>query len=183
MTELTAGILLISNPFLKDPNFIRSVIFICEYQQNGAIGFVINKLIEPEIGDLIEEAEGIHFPVYEGGPVQKETLHFLHQRPDLITGGTEVTKGIYWGGDFAEVLTLLRGKKLSRTDIKFYLGYSGWDEAQLEEEIKEKSWITRDANPQLVFTKDIPQLWKTALQELGGEYSQMVDYPIDPQLN
>lgn len=183
MTELTAGILLISNPFLKDPNFIRSVIFICDHQQSGAIGFVINKLIEPEIGDLIEEAEGIHFPVYEGGPVQKETLHFLHQRPDLITGGTEVTQGIYWGGDFAEVLTLLREKKLSQTDIRFYLGYSGWDELQLEEEIKEKSWITREANPQLVFTKDIPQLWRTALQELGGEYSQMVNYPIDPQLN
>lgn len=183
MTDLSVGILLISNPFLKDPNFIRSVIFICDYRQDGAIGFVINKTFDHDIGDLIEGAEGIRFPVYEGGPVQKETLHFLHQRPDLITGGMEITKGIYWGGDFAEVLKLLREDKLSKTDIRFYLGYSGWDQGQLEDELKEKSWITRDTNPNLVFTKDPYQLWRTALEELGGEYKQMVNYPIDPQLN
>lgn len=183
MTNLAAGILLISNPFLKDPNFIRSVIFICDYRQDGAFGFVVNKTFDQEIGNLIEGAEGIRFPVYEGGPVQKETLHFIHQRPDLIIGGMEVTKGIYWGGDFTEVLKLLREDKLGKTDIRFYLGYSGWDQGQLEDELKEKSWITRDAHPNLIFTKDIPNLWKTALRELGGEYSQMVNYPIDPQLN
>lgn len=183
MAELSPGILLISDPFLKDPNFIRSVIFICDYRQEGAFGFVINKNYDREIGDLIEDAEGIRFPVYEGGPVQKDTLHFLHQCPDLIPGGLEVTDGIYWGGDFTEVLELLRQNRLSNTDIRFFLGYSGWDEGQLEGELKEKSWIAREATRKLVFTNDIPLLWKTALQELGGEYGQMIHYPIDPQLN
>lgn len=185
MTELVTGTLLISDPFLKDPNFIRSVILICDYRQEGAFGFVINKVFEYDLGELIEGAEDIRFPVYEGGPVQKDTLHFLHRSPQLIPGGQEVTQGIYWGGDFAEVLKLLREDRIGKHDIRFFLGYSGWDEGQLEGEIKEKSWITRNTDPGLVFAEDeaITALWKTALKELGGEYQQMTNYPIDPQLN
>lgn len=183
MTAPGPGILLISDPFLKDPNFLRSVVFICEHRDEGSFGFVINKSVEPELGDLIEGAEGIRFPVYEGGPVQKDTLHFIHQRPDLIPGGAEVVAGIFWGGDFEEVLSLLRSKQLREEDIRFFLGYSGWSEGQLEEELAEKSWITRQASPSLVFNADTNAVWKDALGELGGEYKQMTNYPIDPQLN
>ncbi len=182
MNEPAPGILLLSDPFLKDPNFVRSVIFLCDHQKEGSFGFVINKLITRQIGDLIEEAEGIRFPVYNGGPVQKDTLHFLHQCPSLI-GGQEVTDGIYWGGDFVEVISLLKQNLLGKTDIRFFLGYSGWEEGQLENEMKERSWIGREATRQLVFTQNAAQLWKTALEEMGGEYSQMVNYPTDPQLN
>ena len=183
MTVAGPGILLISDPFLKDPNFHRSVVFICEHREEGSFGFVINKSVEPELGELIEGAEGIRFPVYEGGPVQKDTLHFIHQRPDLIPGGAEVTDGIFWGGDFEEVLSLLRAGKLKQEDIRFFLGYSGWSEGQLEEELEEKSWITRKASPTLVFNSDASATWKAALRELGGEYKQMTNYPSDPQLN
>ncbi len=162
---------------------MRTVVFLCEHRMEGSFGFVLNKTFDQEIGDLIKDAEGIRFPVYEGGPVQKDTLHFLHQCPEQIPGGMEVTEGIFWGGDFEVVLTLLKENKLSKNDIRFFLGYSGWGEGQLEEEMKEKSWITSDANKQLVFTLNTPQLWKNTLQQLGGEYSQMIHYPIDPQLN
>lgn len=183
MAELDKGILLISDPFLKDPNFIRTVILLCEHQFEGSFGFVLNKTFDQELGDLITHAEGIRFPVYEGGPVQKDTLHFLHQCPDLIPGGIEVTDGIYWGGDFDDVLSLLKENKLGKNDIRFFLGYSGWSEGQLSTELKEKSWITREASRPLVFNLNTPQLWKAALKDLGGEYSQMINYPIDPQLN
>jgi putative transcriptional regulator len=183
MTAAGPGILLISDPFLKDPNFLRSVVFICEHREEGSFGFVINKSIEPALGDLIEGAEGIQFPVYEGGPVQKDTLHFIHRRPDLIPAGIEVVDGIFWGGDFEEVLSLLRAKKINKEEIRFFLGYSGWSEGQLEEELNEKSWITRAASPSLVFNSDPNATWKDALGDLGGEYKQMTNYPIDPQLN
>lgn len=162
---------------------MRTVVFLCEHRLEGSFGFILNKTFDQEIGDLIKGAEGIRFPVYEGGPVQKDTLHFLHQCPEHIPGGIEVTEGIFWGGDFEVVLTLLKENKLGKNDIRFFLGYSGWGEGQLDEEMKEKSWITSDANKQLVFTLNTPQLWKNALQQLGGEYSQMIHYPIDPQLN
>jgi putative transcriptional regulator len=182
MTEPAPGILLISDPFLKDPNFVRSVVFLCEHRDEGSFGFVINKSNDYELGDLIKEAEGIRFPVYEGGPVQKDTLHFIHQCPDLL-GGIEVIDGIYWGGDFDTVLSLLREKKLDKRDIRFFLGYSGWSEGQLDGELKEKSWITHEGSRKLVFNPDVQQVWKEALKEMGGEYKQMVNYPIDPQLN
>jgi putative transcriptional regulator len=183
MTEAGPGILLISDPFLKDPNFHRTVVFLCEHRDEGSFGFVLNKNHDYEIGDLIKDAEGIRFPVYEGGPVQKDTLHFLHQCPELIPGGLEVVDGIYWGGDFENVLELLRSKQIGKKDIRFFLGYSGWSDGQLDSELKEKSWITRAASRALVFNLDSQETWKAALGELGGEYSQMTNYPSDPQLN
>ena len=162
---------------------MRTVVLLCEHQDEGSFGFVLNKTFDQELGDLIKNAEGIRFPVYEGGPVQKDTLHFIHQKPELIPGGQEIVDGIFWGGDFEDVLTLLKENKLSKNDIRFFLGYSGWGEGQLTGELAEKSWITRDASRQLVFNMNTQQIWKDALQDLGGEYSQMVNYPIDPQLN
>ena len=183
MADLTPGILLISDPFLKDPNFIRTVVLLCEHKDEGSFGFVLNKTLGQKLGDLVTSAEGIRFPVYDGGPVQKDTLHFLHQCPSLITGGIEIVDGIFWGGDFENVLELLKEDKLSKNDIRFFLGYSGWSEGQLLGELNEKSWITREANKPLVFNMNTQQIWKAALQDLGGEYSQMINYPIDPQLN
>ncbi|GAC1397317.1 MAG: YqgE/AlgH family protein [Sediminibacterium sp.] len=183
MDPVTPGILLISDPFLKDPNFKRTVVLLCEHQDEGSFGFVLNKTMNLHLNDIVKEAEGLHFQVYDGGPVQKDTLHFLHQRPELVTGGMEVTDGIYWGGDFAEVLSLLRDKRLHPDDIRFFVGYSGWGEGQLNEELALKSWITCEATRKLVFRKNTELVWKEALNELGGEYRQMVNYPIDPQLN
>jgi putative transcriptional regulator len=183
MTDIAPGTLLISDPFLKDPNFMRTVVFLCEHRQEGSFGFVLNKTFDQELGDLIKNAEGIRFPVYEGGPVQKDTLHFLHQCPDLVTGGVEVIDGIFWGGDFEDVLSLLKENKIGKNDIRFFLGYSGWSEGQLSGELEEKSWITREAKKSFVFNMNTQQIWKTALKDLGGEYSQMINYPIDPQLN
>ncbi len=162
---------------------MRTVVLLCEHQDEGSFGFVLNKTFDQELGDLIKNAEGIRFPVYDGGPVQKDTLHFIHQQPECIPGGMEVVDGIFWGGDFELVLALLKENKLGKNDIRFFLGYSGWGEGQLKVEMDEKSWITRDASRQLVFNMNTQQIWKAALQDLGGEYSQMVNYPIDPQLN
>ncbi len=183
MTEPIPGLLLISDPFLKDPNFMRTVILLCEHQEEGSFGFVLNRPYDQPLGELISDLEGTTIPVYYGGPVQLDTVHFLHKRPDLIEGGFEVTDGIYWGGDFEEVVTLIKGGKLKATDIRFYIGYSGWGEGQLENELKEKSWITREGSKQLVFHKEADLIWREALKDLGGEYSQMTNYPIDPQLN
>lgn len=181
--DISAGEILIADPFLRDPNFMRTVVFICEHQLTGSFGFVLNKKYEQDLGDLIADLEGNTFPVYYGGPVQLDTVHFLHQRPELISGGIEVIDGIFWGGDFSDVTELIKTNKLREIDIRFFIGYSGWSEGQLDEEMKTKSWITSQATRPLIFTKHIDETWKRALQQLGGEYEQMVNYPIDPQLN
>lgn len=183
MIDLATGVLLISDPFLKDPNFLRTVVVLCDHQYEGSFGFVLNKLYEQKIGELVPDLEGIDFPVYYGGPVQTNTLHFLHQRPELIDGGVLVTDNVYWGGDFETVIELLQQNRLKQNDIRFYVGYSGWGEGQLEDELKSKSWITSQGTGKLIFHRNAGMIWKDALKNLGGEYVQMINYPIDPQLN
>jgi len=180
---LAAGTLLIADPFLKDPNFMRTVVFLCDHQAEGSIGFVINRRYEKNIGELITDLEMCNFPVYYGGPVQRDTLHFLHQCPHLIEGGVEITNGIYWGGNFEQVADLIKKGELEAGMIRFYLGYSGWGEEQLDNEMNEKTWLTTQGNPKLVFHKNISLIWQDALKQIGGQYEQLINYPIDPQLN
>jgi putative transcriptional regulator len=183
MIDLLPGTLLISDPFLKDPNFLRTVVLLCEHQFEGSFGFVLNKLFDQKINELIDGLEDVDFPVYYGGPVQVDTLHFLHRCPDLIDGGVLVTDHIYWGGNCETVIDLLHQNILQQNDIRFYIGYSGWGQGQLEDELHSKSWITSQASSKLVFHRNVNMIWKDALKDLGGEYVQMINYPIDPQLN
>ena len=183
MVDIASGKLLIADPFLRDPNFKRSVVFMCDHKEEGSFGFVLNKQHDQLLGELLQGFETSTIPVYYGGPVQLDTLHYLHQCPELIPGGVEVIDGIYWGGEFEVVLNLLTEKKISSANIRFFVGYSGWGQGQLEEELKIRSWITTDATRQLIFPTNIGDTWNQALRQLGGEYAQMVNYPIDPQLN
>lgn len=183
MEEILNGTILIADPFLKDPNFKRSTVFICDHETAGTFGFVLNRKEDLLVGDLLTGLEGCDFPVYYGGPVQMDSMHFLHQCPKLISGGVEITDGIFWGGNFEEVVTLLQNGKLKQNQIRFFLGYSGWGEGQLETELKDKSWLTTNGNKKLVFHLNIDLIWQDAIKQIGGEYEQIINYPIDPTLN
>lgn len=183
MIEPAAGVLLIAEPFLKDPNFQRTVVLLCEHNAEGSFGFVLNRLHEYNAGELLTDLEGCDFPVYYGGPVQPNTIHFIHRQPDLISGGLEISAGVFWGGDFNEVVALINAALLDTNDIRFFIGYSGWSEGQLQTEIDEKTWITNPGKSALVFTSNMEALWKDALLDLGGEYKMFTNFPTDPQLN
>lgn len=183
MIEPGPGILLIADPFLKDPNFLRTVVLLCEHKDEGSFGFVLNKKIDQTLDELLTDFEGFNLPVYFGGPVQTDSIHFVHQYPDLIDDSFEVASGIYWGGNFETVKALIKNKIVNTSKIKFFLGYSGWGNGQLNNEMEEKSWLTVDATRQLVFNTSPDKVWKESLQHLGGEYKQLINYPVDPQLN
>ena len=183
MIEPAAGILLIADPFLKDPNFLRTVVLLCEHEEAGSFGFVLNKQIGQTLDELISDLEGHHLPVYYGGPVQMDTIHFLHQYPDLIPESVKVSDDIFWGGNFETVTALLKSKSIDLNKIKFFIGYSGWGDGQLNGELLERSWVTVKANRGLVFNTGYDEIWKSSLKTLGGEYEMMINYPIDPQLN
>ncbi len=106
MVNLSPGILLIADPFLKDPNFARTVVLLCEHQDKGSFGFVINKIFDQRLDELVPDVVMPNIPVYYGGPVQMDTIHFVHQQPHLIKGGLEVIPGIYWGGNFEDVVNI-----------------------------------------------------------------------------
>lgn len=177
------GILLIADPFLKDPHFMRTVVFICEHQSEGTFGFVLNKKYDQTLDELIHNFEGFSIPVYYGGPVQGDTIHFLHQYPDMIPGGHEVMNGVYWGGDFEMVTKLVQNNEVDINKIRFFIGYSGWSSGQLNDELTEKTWLTVAGTRKLIFHPNAEEVWKDSLKHLGGDYEMMINFPIDPQLN
>ncbi len=182
--EINPGTILIADPFLKDVNFVRSVIFMCEHNaEDGSLGFVINHKLNKTLGELVPDMDGCTFPVYYGGPVQMNTVHFLHRCPNLFPDGIEVTDGIFWGADFAHASELIKEHKIKEHQIRFYIGYSGWGIEQLAEEIKEKTWLLTHGNKKLVFHNATELIWRDAIKQLGTAYEEIIHYPLDPQLN
>lgn len=176
------GRLLISEPFLNDPNFERTVVLLCEHNQDGSFGFVLNKQsivkIKDVLGDLAVDSEA-----FIGGPVQQDTIHYLH-RIDHLPEAIPIADTIYWGGDFEALQSGLDIGTIQAADVRFFLGYSGWGAGQLEEEIKEDSWIVCDyISSELLFDITPDQMWRQALSNMGGRFSVYSNYPIDPNLN
>jgi putative transcriptional regulator len=183
MIEPGTGTLLIADPFLKDHNFMRTVLLICRHSDEGSFGFVINKLYELTLEDLFTDMQGFQIPVFIGGPVQLDTIHYIHQYPDLLPDSQEITDDIFWGGDFEALKKLIREEKIEIEKVKFFIGYSGWEPGQLDSEMEERSWLAAPSNVKLVFHTNTDDLWKASLRHLGGKYEMMINFPIDPQLN
>ena len=184
MTAPANGILLIAEPFLKDPPFLRSVVLLCRYDElDGAFGFTIHRKLQTTLDEIIDGMHGYKLPVYYGGPVQVDTLHYIHQYPHLLLNSVKIAEEVYWGGDFDLLKKYIKDGTIEADKIKFFLGYSGWDAEQLEGEIEEKSWITLDGNKQLIFNTASQFIWQECLNTLGGKYKMMVHFPTDPQLN
>jgi putative transcriptional regulator len=179
-----AGRLLISEPFMMDPNFKRSVILLTEYSDVGAMGFVLNHQSEYLLGDLLPELPYSEMPVYIGGPVGNDTLHFIHNCPEKIDDGIEIADGVFWGGDFETVKSLVSNYILTENEIKFFAGYSGWTPGQLDVEIGEDTWIVANKfNPEILFTNDEQNLWREVVIGLGQRYAHIANFPENPELN
>jgi len=180
-----AGRLLISEPFMMDPNFKRSVILLTEYSEAGAMGFILNHASEYLLGDLMPDLSYSEIPVFIGGPVSGNTLHFIHRCPEKIEDGIEIADGIFWGGDFEAVKELITSYSLNADEIRFFTGYSGWTPQQLDNEIKEDSWIvTNQLNPDTIFSpNDENSLWREVVIGLGNRYAHIANFPENPSLN
>lgn len=177
------GKLLISEPFLPDSNFERTVVLLCEHNAEGSFGFVLNKPGIVKVDEVMDELKNFSHDVFIGGPVQQDTLHFIHRNKE-IEGGTEVMQNIYWGGNFENVLFLSDTKQLLSKHIKFFLGYSGWGPGQLEEELEENSWIVCDfVTEDVLFNTETKGMWQKTLGNMGGRFSMYANYPLDPNLN
>jgi len=178
------GHLLISEPFMMDPNFKRSVIILTEYSDLGSAGFVLNHQGEFLLGDILPDISYSEMPVYIGGPVANNTLHFIHHCPDKIPGGIEIWDGVYWGGDFEMVKELVTNYQLNDDEIKFFMGYSGWTSGQLETELRENTWIVTDKlSLDVIFTHDEENLWRDVVIGLGTRYAHIANFPENPALN
>jgi putative transcriptional regulator len=125
ISTVTNGSLLIAEPFLGDSNFERSVVLVCEHSDEGTFGLVLNQTTNLNLSDVIDDVYA-EYPLFLGGPVQQNTLHYLHRRPDLIDGSIRVGEGLFWSGDFEQVKQAINIGTLPETDIRFFVGYSGY---------------------------------------------------------
>jgi putative transcriptional regulator len=186
LTSISAavGTLLISEPFMLDPNFRRSVILLTEYAETGAVGFVLNHQSDYLLGDILPDTSYSEMPVYIGGPVGLNTLHFIHNCPDKIPNGIEIGGGLFWGGDFEIVKQMVSDYQLTEEEIKFFTGYSGWSTGQLEAELRENTWMVTDRFAlETVFGSDEQNLWKESIIGLGTRYAHIANFPENPELN
>jgi putative transcriptional regulator len=181
--EPAAGVLLVAAANLTDPNFARTVVLLCEHQAQGSFGLVLNRAIPLRLSEVTGEELGWDAPLYRGGPVQENTLHFIHRRPDLDLESQQVLPGLFWGGNFDKASQLLKYKEADPNDFRFFVGYSGWGEGQLDDEIKRDSWYLRRARLELAFHDDVANLWRHTLRGMGQEYAILAGFPDDPRLN
>ena len=177
------GKVLLAEPFLVEPYFKRSVVLITENNEDGSFGLIINKPIKMTFNQALPDAPEFDTTLSLGGPVSKETLHFLHRMGDKISGSKTVSRGLYWGGDFDQIMSMMSDGALDAKDIRMFVGYAGWSAGQLESELKLNSWIIEKATASMVFRKDPDDLWSQILYKMGEPYRKMVNFPEDPSLN
>ncbi|WP_103019593.1 YqgE/AlgH family protein [Salinibacter altiplanensis] len=181
--DLGPGTLLISAPMMQDPNFRRAVVLICEHNdREGTFGLILNRELDVQLGDVLDEYVTYDPSLYMGGPVQRETLHYLHMRDD-IPGGVVLPGDVTWGGDFETVQRLAKGGDAAPDDLRFFLGYAGWGPGQLDDEIGEEAWIPAPGAAEFVFDTSPDSLWRTILRRMGGEYAVLANFPDDPRMN
>lgn len=177
------GSLLVSEPFLTDMNFWRSVILLTEQTPQGTIGFILNKPAHLSTEEAIPGMLDVEFPVYYGGPMEPNSLHFIHKHGALIPGCFEVLPNVFWGGDIHVINELLKNGTATANDFKFFLGYSGWEIGQIEDEMNEKAWWVTLGNEELIFDTDLDNMWAKVVKQLGEDFSYMANSPEDVSWN
>lgn len=174
---------MLAGPFLKDEYFMRSVVIIAEHNNEGSFGFILNKEVELNVTEALKKFPKFKSNIFLGGPVMRDNIYFIHTYGNLIEGSQHIVDDIYWGGDFDVLKKLIKENKIEQSNIRFLAGYSGWEPHQLDKELKEKSWIVAQSTTDVLLKQPSQNMWATILKNMGDDFSQFVNYPIDPQLN
>jgi putative transcriptional regulator len=182
--EPMAGGFLLSDPFQGDPFFERSVVYLCQHDSDGTFGFVLNNPLALNLHDIIERQDLKDQSLFIGGPVAKNQLFFLHNLGESIANSLACGHDIYFSGDFDSLIEYLDLNGYDAIKLKFFVGYSGWDENQLEEEIKEHSWIAANNIPlSFVFEENHQTLWKSCMELQGSKFKMIANFPKNPNEN
>lgn len=181
--ELDKGRILLSEPWLPDPNFSRSVILLTGQSEDGCVGFTLNKPSELMLSDVVEYSFGEQFPIYHGGPVEGDSLFFLHSLGQELKGAVQVFDKLYWGGDFDQLQFMMKNGLVAQSDVKFLMGYAGWAGGQLEYELEERSWLVKKLNRLNPLSPLNRESWVDVLGSYGKKYELLASFPENPSLN
>jgi putative transcriptional regulator len=169
---------LIAMPAMEDPNFSHSITYICEHNEDGAMGIMINRPLNLSLGEIFEhldidsyDEQFDHQNVLEGGPVQTDMGFVLHRNPQEWQSTVVMEEGICLttSRDILDDIANNKGPK----DSLIALGYAGWGGGQLEEEMQSNAWITVKADPEILFSIPHEKRWEAATKLLGIDLSLM----------
>ena len=175
--------MLLADPFMLDPNFKRAAVLLCEHQDDGSIGFIMNKPLDVNIVDLIQDFPEFDSKVFYGGPVSTDTVHFIHNSGAIIDESVRIQSGVFWGGDFEKLKVLIQAKLIKPTDIRFFVGYAGWSSGQLYEELNIGSWVIAEMHANYLFKVDPVILWKQIMSNKGDVFSVISQMPDSANWN
>ena len=176
------GLVLVSEPFAPDSIFSRSIILLTEHNENGSVGFILNKPFNKKISDFSSEFGNFDINVSLGGPVGSEHIYYIHTYGEKIPGSIFIKDGLYWGGEFEIVKMLSEAGKLDKNKIRFFIGYSGWAPEQLMNEIKKDYWLVSDIDVETIMQND-KKIWDKVVSELDNPYKIWQYFPENPNLN
>ena len=178
------GSLLLAEPFMLDPNFKRAVVLLCEHKdEEGSVGFILNKPLKMNVTELVADFPEFESEVFFGGPVATDTIHYLHNVGDLVEDSVEVDRGVYWGGDFEKLKFLISSKLVLPHNIRFFVGYSGWSNGQLSDELDYGSWVIARMHANYLFKSGADDLWKQVMENKGNTYSVIAQMPDSANWN
>lgn len=175
--EIEIGHILLSEPFMADPNFKRSAVLVCDHGEDGTVGFVMNKPLDMSIDALISDFPEFNSEVFFGGPVQTDTIHYVHCKGDILEDSMKIVDGVYWGGNFEQLKTLISQELILAKDIRFFVGYSGWGQGQLQDEMRLGSWVTAEMDANYLFKSAPDSLWQQVMENKGDIYGVIAQMP------
>lgn len=176
------GRILVAEPFLQDTYFKRSIVLLTEHSTDGSVGFVLNKPLEIKVNEVMTDFPVFANSVSVGGPVSTNTIHYIHTLGEEIPNSVHVFENIFWGGDFSCIKDFINQGKLNQKNIRFFLGYSGWQAGQLQSELEQNSWLITEIKPSDIM-QPTENLWKNTLSQLGDKYKIWSNFPENPGLN
>lgn len=179
--EIRRGDILIAEPFMKDPNFKRTVVLLTEHNEEGSFGLVLNRPSLFGVNNMLHGFPKFRAQMFIGGPVGMDRLNFLHSYGEIIPNSQHVVDNLFWNGDYEALKQGIAEKRIMPHNIKFFVGYSGWGPEQVDDEMDERSWIiSRGYRP--IF-RNPEAMWRDILTKMGGKYKLVANYPEDPSLN
>mgnify|MGYP000266750989 CR=1 FL=1 len=177
------GRLLITEPFEESSYFHRSVVLLCEHNEEGSFGFVLNNYVDVKLSDF-EGMPDFDTIIGLGGPVSSKNLYYIHTLGDKLAESVHITGDIYAGGDFEQLKNMLAVGAIQEGEIRFFLGYSGWVEKQLEGELKHNAWLVTEIHNSLeIMDFSNGNLWSDYMARQGGKYKAFAHFPKNPTLN
>lgn len=183
-TPVRSGCFLIASPTLRDPNFSRTVVLLCEHGDDGSMGLVVNRPTEHSLVDAISEMPSSATQrLYWGGPVQQQLVLVLHRNTFDAPGSMEIVDGMALGTDSDALHHVLESAEDPAQQVRVFSGYAGWASGQLAAEMELRSWIIAPARSELVFGPDPATIWMEALRGLGPRYAWLATMPSDPRVN